>query len=263
MIPYGYKINFINFKFDKFKILINNTLCESKNIKISEILVNNIKQNFKYENILKFDKTNLDNVSDEFELYVYIINSNDLSKYFKSDQFKILGYTLFDIEKIFKTDYGIYIPTASCGYILLNYSLLKNNMNELDNIIKHELTHIYTNPENNEWIDLLPEKYDESNQLIKDNLNKLYILFLKFGLNYEDMYCLTSAKEFESYCTSIEHYKNELDKNIIKNDIFKILYNDFLSTIKPNLQRLYIFILLNKVFDISNKRFKYILENLE
>ena len=42
-------------------------------------------------------------------------------------------------------------------------------------------------------------------------------LTFKYNMNGSDIYYLTSGKEFEAFCTSIDDHKNEFDKNILKN----------------------------------------------
>ena len=244
-------------------------LNEFKNIPIPEPLVNDIKTKFDKNIEFTYSKQDLINLNENYkflnknnnyQLTVIITLEKDIKKNLEKYQAQFVGYTLNDIINELKEDYGIYIPTKySTGLLILNYDKCVLNIDEITNVIKHELTHHFESFNKRNWQDLLPK---DPNELEINNAlsNLIVVLRFRFNLDYTDIYYLTSGKEFESYCTTLEHYKNQINFNNIN---YEFLFNDNFQQLTERIKRLYIFILLNKIFDKSGKRLKYIEEHLK
>ena len=252
----------------RFQLIYQDIIKQSKNIPVSTKLVNDIFSKFKNNIQLIYEKQDLiklnqsyKNISKDinYSLRVIIIDQkNFISKIQKYQHFFIIE-SITDLIQQFKNNNGIYTKLTIGGLLILNYTKLKDNYNLLIDTIKHELTHYFQIQQNlqTKWIDLLPSN---PNQL-DTKTGIILISLFQYNMTYQDLYYLTCGKQFQAYCTSIQHNKDKFDKNILKNLTQEVLNGNILN--QPTILRnLYLFIFLNSQFDKSKQRIKYIKNHL-
>ncbi len=261
-----------NKSIDKFQYIYDMLINESKNVPVPDQLAQDILNNFEYKNKIVYRKVDLMQLSKDYQylskhskytLTVFIINPEDVEETFsKSDYREFVDVSYKDISYGLSVNYGIYVPLRNdTGYLILNYQVIKDNPNILNDVIKHELTHYFdkTQNKNNKWKDLIdlgktPDEYTYKQKMAT------FILSL-LGYNMKDIQYLGSANEFEAFCTSIEEHKNEFDKNVL-NNITEYITTGKLKEQPKHLRNLYLFMFVNMAFDESGERIKYIRKHL-
>lgn len=262
-----------NISISRFQHVYDMIINESKNIPIPDDLANDIIKKFNYKAKIVYRKPDLIRLNknyykfsknDNFTLTVFVINPEDIADTFNKSEFKeFIDTTEQDLKYGLSTNYGIYVPLRNKnGYLIINYDVTKENLNNINSIIKHELTHYFENTQHqSKWNDLISKDSDLNNLDMKKYLATMALTF-KYNMNGSDIYYLTSGKEFEAFCASIEDHKNEFDKNILKNLIQEVIAGNINNQPKQ-LRNLYLFMFVNMIFDDSGERIKYIRKHLE
>lgn len=250
--------NNLPFKSNFLKIY-NSIIYQSKNIFIPQQLVQYIVLNFQKKILIinsnKLRKFNINNIN---QIQVFCINPEQLDNI--NNNFILKNKK--QIQYQLKINDGLAKIQNDVGYICLYYDLLKNKKDKIQNVLKHQLTHIFENNNIEIWKDLFPIQIKNINQ-ISDKENIVFMtLNINYDMTYRDIYYLTSANQFQSYCTSLQNNKQKLDKNIL-NNINQFVLNGQLNDFNSDIKTLYMFIFLNFVFDKSRQRIQYIKQHLK
>lgn len=250
-------------KLSKFNYLINKVICQSKNIPISQKLIENIINRFENDIILKYTSGDLQKFGINalsYQLYVYIVDIDNIQNIFQKYPLKYQKQQLQSIRFGLTYNHAIYCPTVgNSGVLILNYQALvkeKDNIQFFKSIIAHQLTHYFeVNQKCNikKWYQIFSNK----EQFTVLQQKAIIMLYRKYRVDIQDIQYLANANQFQSFCTSIQKNKNKLDKNILEN-IVKSVFNLQILKCPIYLRNLYLFIFVNYIFDQVGQRIKYI-----
>ena len=157
-----------NKSISEFQYIYDMLINESKNVPVPDKLVQNILSKFEYKNKIVYRKSDLIQLNTDYQylskhskytLTVFMINPEDVEETFSKSNFReFINTNKNDLIEGLKVNHGIYVPLRNdTGYLILNYQVIKDNPNILNDVIKHELTHYFdkTQNKNNKWKDLI------------------------------------------------------------------------------------------------------------
>ena len=258
------KILFEDYKgnLDRFVDAYKMILLESINYSISNELVDDILKNinkkcFSYstKELQQFNY-NIKNIS----LTIIITTSKTVKDDLLQFNIQMSNDKVSAIESELQKHYAIIEDTSDPHkFLFINDNITDKDI--LKQTLRHELTHLLeANESKKEWYDLLPQ--DPKQIEHTDIYQVLSLLGLKLNMNYAQFYYLTSAKEFEAYCTCVEDNKDKLNKNNA-NNFLKFIFTDEFETLPSSLKLCYIFLFLNLTLDKDKKeRLQYIRQHL-
>ena len=235
-------------------------LIESKNYQISDELVKDIvnKIDNKFFSYTSDELKCFDTALKDLSLTVIVSNSKDIKSFLKNH-----NITKFDKDKIkvieheLQHNYAMVEDTDDKSkFMFINENAIDKEI--LPRILRHELTH-FIEDRTRIWYDLLPK---DSTKIENNEIYQiLSIICLKLNMNYSQLYYITSGKEFEAFCTSVEDCKNEINKENV-NNFLKFMFTPEFDNLSSQLKTCCIFMFFNLILDKKKDRIQYLKEHL-